>query len=153
MGANSSRVTSLIDTLAGVTLKASGTVTSTTAETAISLNELDLAYWHNYEIPHGKLVVAFDISACVSDDSDETYVFSLLVDDVIAMNNSPVTVDTFTWVRGTTGYVERVINSRDIPALDSDHSSVGKFLQVKATLGGTTPSVTYACWLAKSLGA
>lgn len=157
MGANASRVQALIDTASAVTLKAVGTVVATTAETAKSLSELNTAYWSNFEIPHGKFVVVFDIVASDRADSDETYVLSLLVDDVVAMNDSPVTIDTFTLVPpsatvGFVGVIERIISSKAIPSLDKDHSSVGKFIQVKATLGGTSPSLTYACWIAKSLG-
>lgn len=155
MGANASRSQYQLDKASAVTLRAddAGAITSTTAETAKSLSELNTAWWANYEIPHGKFVVAFDVKTCDGVSGDETYVLSLLVDDVVAMNNSPVTIDSWTLPRGVTGAFTRVIESKDIPVLDADHSSVGKFLQVKATLGGTTPSLNYACWIAKCLGA
>lgn len=154
MGVNASRVTQILDTLAAVTLRAVGSaaVTATGTNTAISLNELRTAWWSNYEIPHGKMVVAIVISACVADDADETYVLSLLVDDTSGLSDSPVTIDSFTVPRGTTGFFTRIIDCKDIPALDSDHSGLGKWIGLKHTLGGTTPSLTYGAWLARSLG-
>lgn len=154
MAANASRVNQLLDTLAAVTLRTAGSaaVVATGTNTAISLNELRTAYWHNYEIPHGKMVIGIVISACVSDDSDETYVLSLLVDDTSGLSDSPVTVDSFTVPRGTTGFFTRIIDSKDIPGLDSDHSGLGKWIGLKHTLGGTTPSLTYSAWIARSLG-
>lgn len=155
MGAIASRSPYVLDKAASVLLRSdtAAAITATTAETAISLSELNKAWWANFEIPHGKFVVAFDIVSCDAGDSDETYVLALLVDDVVAMNNSPVTIDQWTLPRGTTGVFTRVIDSRDIPALDPDHNGGDKFIQVKATLGGTTPSLKYTCWMAKSLGA
>lgn len=154
MGANASRVNQLLDTLAAVTLRAAGSaaVTSTGTNTAISLNELRTAYWHNYEIPHGKMVVGYVISACVSDDGDETYTLAIKVDDTSGLSDSPVTVDIFTVVRGTTGFFTRIVDCKDIPGLDSDHSGSGKWIGVTHTLGGTSPSLTYSAWIARSLG-
>jgi hypothetical protein len=157
MGANASRGQNQLDVAASVTLKAKGQISATAAETAISLSELNKAWWSNFEIPHGKFVVNFAISATDRTTGDETYAFALLVDDVIAMNNSPVTIDQFTLVPvsanvGFVGTISRVIDSKDIPNLDIDHNGGDKFLQVSATLGGTTPVMTYACWISKSLG-
>lgn len=155
MGANSSRVSQLYDASTAVVLRTTAAValTTTTTLTAISLSELRAAYWQNYEIPHGKFVVAFNVVAVKSSDSDETYVMTIKVDDTSGMSDSPVTIDTFTIPRAmAAGFITRVLDSRDIPNLDSDHSGTGKWITVTATLGGTNPSLQFACWLAKCLG-
>jgi hypothetical protein len=152
MAANASRVNQLLDTLAAVTLRATGltAAVATGTNTPISLNELRTAYWSNFEIPHGKMVVGISVSSPVG--TNETYVINLLVDDVVAMNNSPVTIDTFTVPRGTVGFFSRIIDCKDIPGLDPDHDGLGKWLQLTHTLGGTSPSLTYSAWLCRSLG-
>lgn len=154
MGANASRSPYVFDAAAAVTLR-NGTdtaETATAAEVAKSINELNSAYWHDHEIPHGKFVVVFDVHTLVT-GGGEVYNLSLLVDDVVAMNNSPVTVGGPIAVNAT-GQYTIVLDSAIIPQLDTDHSSVGKFLQAKVTItGGGSPSISYACWIAKSLGA
>lgn len=154
MGANASRVNQLLDVHASVTFRAAGAVaiTATATSTIISLKELRAAYWQNYEIPHGKMVIGYVISACDLTDGDETYTLALKVDDTSDLSNSPVTVDIFTVPRGTTGFFTRIIDSKDIPGLDSDHSGTDKWMGVVATLAGTTPSLTYSAWIARSLG-
>ena len=83
MGVKASRVKAMFDTDASVTLRdvASGAVTSTTTETAVSLGELDTAYWEDGaqgsttgRIPFGVMQVEIDITAC---DSGEERAFSI----------------------------------------------------------------------------
>lgn len=147
MGVNASRVKQIVDKASQATLRdvASGAITSTTTETALSLNELRAAYWQNYEIPHGVFAVSVNVTALDLSSGDETYTVSLLVDDVSGMNNNPVAVDSFP-VK-VAGVYTRYINSMDIPNLDADHDGLGKWIAVKATLAGTTPSFTYGAWL------
>lgn len=153
--AKASKVNTMFDVAAGVTLRdiTDGAETSTATETPISLSELDTAYWHNGEIPHGVFEVVVYVTACDAADGDETYVFSLQVDDAAAHNDSPVTIATATWVRGTTGVFKFLVDSKSIPVLDTDSSGTDKWLAIKATLGGTSPSITYGAFIAKSLSA
>jgi hypothetical protein len=159
MGANASRCQNQLDTAAAVTLKAKGLITTTTAETAISLSELNKAWWSNFEIPHGKFVVNFNVSAGLFNGDagwdDETYVATLKVDEVVALNDDVATIDTFT-ILGRGSY-SRVIDSKDIPNLNSTAAHDGgaaqdKFIGVTMTLAGGEPTITYACWISKSLG-
>lgn len=155
MGVNASKVRSLVDTAAAVTLRsvADGAETATATETAISLSELDLAYWQDgSEIPHGKFVVGVNVTAMDATTGDETYVLSLLVDDTSGLSDSPVTIASYTIPRTAIGYYEFVVDSKTIPNLDSDSSGTDKWLAIRATLGGTTPSITYGAWISKSLG-
>lgn len=152
MTINASRVRQMIDADASVTLKASGTVTATTTETAISLKELATAWWHDgTEIPHGTFEVGINVSALDKTTGDETYVVSLQVDDVLAQNDSRVTIATYTIP--ATGYYRMLVDSKSLPKLNTDNSGLAQFLAVKATLAGTTPSITYDVRIGRSLGA
>lgn len=151
MGVNNSRVRKLIDTASAVTLRnvTDGAETSTATETAVSLNELDTAYWHDgTDIPYGNIVVGIHVTACDAGSTDETYVLTIQVDDTSDHSNSPVTVWTQTLTRGFTGYIEAVIPAKNIPLMDTDSSGTDKWIAIKATLGGTTPSITYGAWMA-----
>lgn len=154
MSVKSSRTKYLLDTAAAVTLRDidDGAETSTATETAVSLNELDTAYWHDgNEIPYQVIVVQFNITACESTDGDETYTLSILVDDTSDLSNNPVTVWTLAVPRGTTGAFTAYVNAADIPLVDTDTSGTDKWIAVKATLAGTTPSITYGASMVKNL--
>ena len=151
MTVTASRVRALIDTDASVTLRnvADGAETATATETAISLNELDNAFWDDgNQIPYGTFTVAVHVTALDKTDGNETYVLSLLVDDTSNLSDSPVTIASMTIV--STGYYTFVVDSKNIPLLDPDTSGTDKWLAIGATLGGTTPSITYGAWLAKA---
>ena len=154
MGVNASRIKYMTDTDASVTLRAiaDGAETSTATETAISLNELDGAYWNDgNEIPYGLIAVEILVTACDSASTDETYVLTLQVDDTSDHSNSPVTVWTQTIARGFTGPIHALVDCKNIPLQDTDSSGTDKWIAIKATLGGTTPSITYGAWIAKSI--
>lgn len=154
MGVNASKVKYTKDAAAAVTLRnlSDGAETSTATETAVSLNELDGAYWHDgTEIPYGVIAVQFLVTACDATTGDETYVLSIQVDDTSDHSNSPVTVWSQTVTRGFTGALTAHIDAKNIPLLDTDTSGTDKWIAVKATLGGTTPSITYGAHMAKSL--
>lgn len=159
MGVKASRVKAMFDTDASVTLRdvASGAVTSTTTETAVSLGELDTAYWEDGaqgsttgRIPFGVMQVEIDITACDSGDGDETYTISLLVDDASGMNDSPVTVWSQAVTRGFTGVLYAYVDHRNITALNTDSSGSDTYMAIKATLAGTTPSITYGARIVRS---
>lgn len=155
MTVSASRVKTLIDVATSVTLRAitAGAITATATEASVSLYELDKAYWDvGTEIPFGVVQVMYQITACDGTSADETYVLSLLVDDAAAMNDSPVTVHSMTVPRGFTGILYALVDAESIPLLDPDHSTnLGKFMSVRATLGGTTPSLTYGATIVKNL--
>lgn len=156
MGVNSTRVKYLMDTAAAVTLRDydDGAETSTATETAVSLSELDGAYWQDgKEIPNGTIAVQVFITACDFTTGDETYVLDLLVDDTSDMSNTPVSVAKVTVPGGTTGPIVMLVDAKSIPTLDTDSSGADKWIAIKATLGGTSPSITYGAWMAKDLGA
>lgn len=154
MAVKASRVKALYDIDAQVLLRdvADGAETATATETAVSLNELDSAYWHDGEIPHGVFMVVVNVTASDATTGDETYTLSLLVDDVAAMNDSPVTIASQAVAAGFSGVLYFYVDSANIPALDTDTSGTDKWLAVKATLAGTTPSITYGAWIAKTVG-
>jgi hypothetical protein len=149
MGVNASKANMLYDAEASVVLRdaADGAETSTATEAAISLNELNAAYWHGNEIPHGVFEVGIHVSALDTANADETYVLALLVDDVQAMNDTPVVIAQYTITQ--TGFYKMLVDSKSIPGLDPDVDGGDKWLAIRATLGGTTPSITYGAWLGK----
>ena len=154
MAANASRVKFLVDFDDSVTLRdpTDGTETATAAEAAISLNELDTAYWHDgNEIPYGVLKVLINVTSTDATTGDETYVLSIRVDDVAAQNDSPVTVWSQTIARGFTGVIMADIDVDNIPRLDTDTTGTDKFIAIVATLGGTTPIIGYGAWIVKSV--
>ena len=154
MGVNASRVKHVMDADTSVRLRniADGAETSTATETPVSLNELDTAYWHDgTEIPNGIIAVQVIVSACDAASADETYVITLQVDDTSDHSNSPVTVATQTLTRGFTGTFYMYVDSKNIPLMDTDSSGTDKWLAIRATLGGTTPSITYGAQMSKVL--
>ena len=152
MGANASKVKSLIDVATGVLLRdvADGAETATAIEAAVALHELDTAYWHDGEIPNGVIEVMIHVTACDAGNADETYVLDLIVDDVSAMNDSPVSVWSQAIARGFTGVLYAYVDSKNIPVLDTDTTGTEKYMAIRATLGGTTPSITYGAYITKS---
>lgn len=152
MAANASRVTAILDTEASVTLRNAedGAETATATETAISLAELDAAYWHGGEIPHGIFEVDVHITAMDNTTGDESYVLDLILDDVLAMNDTPRVVASLTLATKQVGFYKMFVDSRNIPLLDTDSSGTDKWLAIRATLGGTTPSITYGAWISRT---
>lgn len=152
MGANASKVKNLIDTADAAVLRdvADGAETSTAIETSIALNELDSAYWHGGEIPNGILQVMIHVTAIDGTTGDETYTLALIVDDVAAMNDSPVAVWSQAIADDFTGVLYAYVDSKNIPALDTDSSGTEKYIAIRATLAGTTPSITYGAYIVKS---
>lgn len=149
MPANSSRSKFLIDVDPNVVLKTPGTVTSTTIETSVPLNELDDAYWQDGEIPKSNIRAVVHVTAMDRTTADETYVLDLIVDDASAQNDSPVVIASLTLTGKPVGVYEILADPDNIPKLDADTSGSEKYLAIRATLGGTTPSITYGAWLAK----
>lgn len=155
MGVMASRTKYLNDTASAVVLRniadgAEAPSGSSVYETAISLNELRAAYWDNYEIPGGVIAVQINVTAVTL--STNVYTITLRVDDVVAMNNNPVVVATL--AVSAVGTYELYVDADKIGLIDSDHSGLGKWLQVGVTESGTpaSPSITYGAVIVKDLG-
>lgn len=153
MPVNPSRVKSLIDVADTVLLRniADGAETSTATETAVSLNELDSAYWHGGDIPYGILQVVINVTANDSTTGDETCTLALFVDDTSGLSDTPVAVWSQALTIGFTGTLYAYVDARNIPALNADTSGTDKWMGIRATLAGTTPSITYGAYLVKSI--
>lgn len=131
------------DAAAEATLRnaADGAETATAAETPIDLDRLDKAYWDNGDIANGVFTTVVHVSALDVADADETYTLTFEVDDVSGFT-SPTVVGTC--VVTATGVYSVILDSDTIKKRDPD----ARYLRVNATLGGTTPSITYGAWLA-----
>ncbi len=118
-------------------LKASGSaaITATTNETGI-------AFGIRYAQPCSWVICVTALDAA---STDETYVFNLQVSDVVG--GTYTTIATHTWPRSVSrGKVAIPISAHAAVFQDPD----SKFVRVSATLGGTTPSLTYFSYITKS---
>lgn len=112
---------------------ADGAETSTATETGITFPVRQA----------GEFKAVFYVSALDSTDGNETYEISVIVADAVAnLAGSGVTVASVPIT--ATGVYELGLSSGLIEALDADAGAI----TCKATLGGTTPSLTYGCFLA-----
>jgi len=158
MGVNASAVKYGFDTDASVELRdiTDGAEThatgATVTEAAISLNELDAAYWHDNEIPYGVLAIAVNVSAASDTIGDEVYALELIVDDVVTVDDTPTVVATMAVPRGVTGIYYMYVDARTIELVDQETSGTDKWMAIRTTFSGATnPSITYGAWIAKSL--
>lgn len=152
MGVNASRVKYLKDVAAAVTLRdvadgAEAPSGSSVWETAKSLNELNAAYWHGDEIPHGVFVIEVAVTAI--NVATNIYNIELRVDDVVAQNDSPIIIASMP-VKAV-GVYHFYVDSKDIPLLDPETSAQGKFIAIGVRESGTpsAPSITYGAYMAK----
>lgn len=108
-------------------------VTATTSETGIALPVRFLATcdWVVYVTALGVV-------------GTETYVFTLQVSDLVG--GTYTTIATLTWpIAHGVGKMHVPINGDLASFYDTD----SKFVRVTATLGGTTPTITYGSYLTK----
>ncbi len=124
---------------------AAAAVTATKSETGISLDTLKAAYWQGNETPQQTFAAIINVSAVDKTTGDETYVFTIQVDSVLAFSDSPVTIATLT-VNAAGVYVVN-LDGPTIDALDVNAA----FIRVTATLAGTTPILSYGAWLAPAV--
>lgn len=110
---------------------ADGAETSTVAETGVALDVRAA----------GDFKAIFFVTALDTGDADETYVLSVDTDSVAAFSDDPVEVGRVT-VTGT-GVFEIPLSGAQIEKLDPNAAAI----RAKATLGGTTPSITYGAYL------
>lgn len=112
---------------------ADGAETSTAQETGISLPVRKA----------GNFKAVFNVTALDTADADETYTLSVVVADTVAnLAGSGITVASF--AVSAIGDYEIGLSQEHIEALDSDAAAIA----CAASLGGTTPSITYGCYLA-----
>lgn len=147
-----SKVKALYDAASTALLRnvADGAETSTATEAAVPLNILDAAYWQsgNKLVPHGVLEITIHVTALDTTTGDETYTLALMVDDASAMNDTPLAVWTQTIT--ATGVYTALVDSDTIAKVIADKSGTDLWMAIRATLGGTTPSLTYGAWISAS---
>lgn len=134
----------MYDAAAAVELRdvTDGAETSSAAETGVSLNK-GSAYWQNDQTPYDFLMAVVNVTACDDGNADETYELYLEVDSELAFGDSPVKVAKLDVTRGFTGLLEIPVSREVIDKLDPN----AEFIRIGATLGGTSPSITYGAWL------
>lgn len=117
-------------------LRESGTpITATAAETGIEFPVRNIDEY--------KAVINY--SGLDFGDANETYVFSIGISDVVAGTYTIIATSPDMGALGATGRLDIPLNGKLAEQLDADAA----FIQVKATLGGTSPSVDYECFLTK----
>lgn len=116
-------------------------ITATTAETGISLNRLLDAYWDNKEVPAGEIEVGVVVTEVDRGTGDETLVLSLEVGPA-GFGSGVHTVAT-TPVITAPGSFKMCFDPKIVESIGAGPVQ----LRIKATLGGTTPSVKYGAWL------
>lgn len=104
--------------------------TSTVAETGIALEVLKA----------GTFKVVFVVTALDKTTGDETYTLSVETDAATSFG-SPATVGSVTVT--ATGTFEVLLSADGIAKLDSTAAAI----RVKATLAGTSPSITYGAFV------
>lgn len=111
---------------------ADGAETSTAVETGIAL-DVRMA---------GDFKAVFFVTALDDADEDETYELEVVVADAVAnLAGSGVSVGSVTVT--STGVYEIPLSGEMIAQRDPDAAAITS----KATLGGTTPSITYGAYL------
>lgn len=145
MATMKSRMKWIYDAAAAVLFRAAGSaaVTATGQSAALSLDTLSAAYWDNNEIPNRELEIAVAVTASDATNNDETYVVSAEVATDSAFT-TPFEVGKVTVPRGTVGGFTIVVDMDAVQNLGAM-----KYIRVKHTLAGTTPSLTYAAWMAQ----
>lgn len=88
-----------------------------------------------------QVVIKVDVAADFT-STNETYAFSVTTDDNAALS-SDTTIATKTIV--ATDLTANSLHTIDIP----ENVATEQYLGLVATLGGTTPSITYTAWLAE----
>jgi len=112
---------------------AAGTVTATTAEAGKAI-AVAMA---------GTFKAVFYVSALDTGSGNETYALSIETDSATAFA-SPISIGSVPVT--TTGVFELPLTQWQVAQLDATAAAI----RCKATLGGTTPSITYGCYLAKA---
>lgn len=127
----------IYDAEASVVLKADGSAAVTATETATAVD-------FNWGASNG-FAVGLTISAVDTGTGDETYVFSIVSLDSAGANPvDQITLPSIT----TAGSYRFLIDGQTAAKIDADAAKIA----VKATLAGTTPSVTYSAVINPAYG-
>lgn len=110
--------------------------------TAISANVIDLVATGRH-MGFGEpmvVMVQLDVAASAG-DNDETYSVGLETDDVADLSTSPTVLNTVTFTRGDAAGTRKFI---DVPLTAAAYQ---RFMGLRFTQGGTTPTATYTAYL------
>ena len=130
----SGRVQRLYDS--ALSLRASGTaITTTTAETGVAF---DVRAIGDY-----KAVIAYNGMDFTT--GDETYVFTISVSDLVAGTYTIIATMPDIGSATPSGFLDIPLSGKLAEQLDANSA----FIKVTATLGGTSPSIDYDCFLAR----
>ncbi len=128
------RVSNIYD--ADLALRTSGTaITSTTSETGVEFPVRNIGAY--------KAVVQY--TGMDYTTTDESYVFSVEVSDLVAGTYTAIATLPDIGSATAAGRLDIPLNGKIAEQLDADSA----FIRVTATLGGTTPSIDYDCYLTK----
>jgi hypothetical protein len=117
-------------------LRDSGTaITTTTSETGI---EFAVRHIGGY-----KAVIQYNGMDFTT--GDETYVFSIEVSDLVGGTYTAIATMPDIGSATASGRLDVPLSGKIAEELDADSA----FIRVTATLGGTTPSIDYDCYLTK----
>lgn len=105
-----------------------------------STNLIDLGADNNLGIGEAMAVVITVDTAADGTTTDETYKFGVQADDNSSFS-SPATV-----VERTIGYAALTAGSKHVIPIPPD-TSMERYVRLYATLGGTTPSITFSAHL------
>lgn len=133
------RTQRIVDTLLYLRDVTAGAETSTAAETGIAF---DCRKVDQYK-------AVFNVTAVDGTTGDETVTLSIGVSDQVGGTYTTIATTPAlagsTWDSAVPFTVELPLNGSVAETLDADSD----FIQCKATLAGTSPSVTYGCFLTK----
>lgn len=144
-----SKVRSIPDFAAGVTLRSTGegAETSTATEPGVSIEQLP-AYWSGDRISDGMYAATFVVTS-INVDTDEGYLLQVVTDDNSSAGDSPVVVASVEV--SSVGVFVLAIDFATIRALDTDDSTGERYIFARAVLSGSAPSIDYSATLGKLL--
>lgn len=105
-----------------------------------STNLIDLGADGNIGIGESMAIVVVVDVAADGTTTDETYVFDIQTDDNTAFSSAA------TITSRSIGYATLTAGSKHILSIPPD-TRMERYVRVYATLGGTTPSITFTAWL------
>lgn len=133
------RTQRIVDTLLYLRDVTAGAETSTAAETGIAF---DCRKVDQYK-------AVFNVTAMDGTTGDETYTLSIGVSDQVSGTYTTIATTPAlagsTWDGSVPFALELPLSGSIAESLDADSD----FIQCKATLAGTSPSITYGCFLTK----
>lgn len=117
---------------------ADGAETATAAETGIAFDPVHI----------GEYEAVVHVTAIDAADADETYVLTVETDSLVAFTDAPVVIASLAVDKATAvpTKIRIPLNGAKTKFLDPNAAAI----RIKATLGGTTPSITYGAYLTKS---